>query len=168
MINPKKILAVGMLVILAAPLFFWVVYFIKQQHIRHEIIEKLEYASLQTITVTKAEFKWVKKNKEIIINGQLFDVKSFIINKNEVIVTGIFDAEESKLEEVFASVMYQTKSKTAPINTLILKFILTPAFLNTHVTTLPAAFKNTTPMYGFYQEATISKYYSISIPPPIV
>jgi hypothetical protein len=168
MFNPKKILAAAMLISLAAPLFFLVAFFIKQQHIQHEMKERLEYASLQTITIKKAEFKWLKKNKEIIIDGQLFDVKSLIINNNEIIVTGLFDHDENKLEKVFSSVMHQKKNETAPINKLILKFILTPVFLKAQAAFVSCPLRKTTSLYGFYQEAMVSQYYSIIVPPPII
>jgi len=168
MSSQKKIVAAAMLVSLAAPLFFLLAFFIKQQHIQHEMKERLESSSLQTITIKKTEFKWVKKNKEIIIDGQLFDVKSLNINKNEIIVTGLFDHDEDELEKVFSSVMHQKKNETAPINKFILKFILTPAFIRTLSATVPYSFKKTTPVYGFYQEAIVSQYYSIIVPPPII
>jgi len=167
MFNPKKILAASMLVCLAAPIFFLVAFFIKQQHIQHEMKEKLEYTSLQTIAIKMSEFKWVKKGKEIIINGQLFDVKAIVINKNEIIVTGLFDDDENKLEEVFLSVMHQKKNEPAPINKLILKFILTPAFIKNAIAFTACLAGNPASLFGYYDEALTSQSAAINTPPPI-
>lgn len=139
----------------------------KQQHIQHKMKEKLEYASLQTITFKKSEFKWVKKNKEIIIAGQLFDVKSIAIKKDEIIVTGLFDDDENKLEQVFSSVMHQKKNETTPILKLILKFILTPAFTRNYAAYTAWLIETPISLFGHYDEALTSQSYTITTPPPI-
>jgi hypothetical protein len=168
MFNPKKILAATMLFCFAAPIFFLVAFFIKQQYIQHEMREKLEYASLQTITIKRAAFKWVKKDQEIIVNGELFDVESIIINENDVIVTGLFDDDENKLEQVFSSVMQLQKNETAPINKLVLKFILTPFSLKNHLALIPTFYRNQMILYRHFDETLISQFYPIKTPPPII
>jgi len=168
MFNTKKILAASMLVSLTAPIFFLIAFFIKQQHIRHIMKEKLEYASLQTIAIKRSEFKWVKKDKEIVIDGQLFDVESIVINLHEIIVTGLFDDDENKLEKVFSSIMHRKNNETAPINKLILKFILIPAFIRTHVPFTTWLAEIPVSLFGYYDEALISQSYEINTPPPII
>jgi len=167
MFNPKKILAASMLAILTAPIFFLVVFFIKQLHIQQEMKEKLESASLQTIALKRSDFTWVRKNKEIVIDGKLFDIKSIVINKNEIIVTGLFDDDENKLEEMFSSVIYQKKKQAAPINKLILKFILTPVFIRSQVAIIAWLGQNPLSLFGYYDEVLINRSYAIKTPPPI-
>ncbi len=157
-----------MLVSLTAPILFLIAFFIKQQHIQHEMKEKLEYASLQTITIKKSEFKWVKKNKEIIIDGQLFDVKSIVIYKDEIVVKGLFDDDENELEKVFSSVMHQKKNEPSPISKLILKFILTPVFIKNHVAYSPWLAPNVLTFFGYYDEDLTSQHFAIKTPPPVI
>ena len=168
MFNTKKILAASMLVSLTAPIFFLIAFFIQQQHIRHEMKEKLEYGSLQTIAIKKSEFEWFKKDKEIIIEGQLFDVKSIVINKNEIIVTGLFDADEDELEKVFSSVIHQENNETAPINKLILKFLLSPAWIRNYEAVITWSTGKPVPLFRIYDEALSNQSYAIKTPPPII
>ncbi len=167
MFNLKKILAASMLVSLAAPLFFLIAFFIKQQHIQHEMKEKLEYASLQTIAIRKSEFKWVRKDKEIFIKGQLFDVKTIVINKDKIIVTGLFDVDENNLKKLFSSVMHQKQNETSPINKLILELLLSPAFLKSHEAFTAWVYGSLVTLFEYYDEALTSQSYAIKTPPPI-
>lgn len=94
---PKKILTIVLLLIVAVPLFFSAAFIIKQKHVQYQMREKLEQASLQTITVPSTEIIWVKKDKEVIINGKLFDVKSISIAGNNTTIKGLFDDVEERL-----------------------------------------------------------------------
>jgi hypothetical protein len=59
--------------------------------------EKLEKENFQTISIPESEFKWFKKNREIIVDRKMFDVK--LIEKKDGVyyVTGIFDEMETAL-----------------------------------------------------------------------
>lgn len=61
--------------------------------------EKLETGLLHTITLPENEIVWVKKNKEIRIDNELFDIKSILKENNEIIITGVFDHEETEIEQ---------------------------------------------------------------------
>ncbi len=68
--------------------------------IRYEMKEKLEKEFLHTITVPKDEVTWVKYNKEIIVGDKLFDVKSFSEKNGLYFFIGLFDAEETALNNL--------------------------------------------------------------------
>ena len=61
--------------------------------------EKLETGLLHTITLPENEIVWVKKNKEIRIDNELFDVKGILKGNNKIIITGVFDHEETEIEQ---------------------------------------------------------------------
>lgn len=61
--------------------------------------EKLETELLHTIILPEKEIVWVKKNKEIRIGKELFDVKSMLKENNKIIITGVFDHEETEIEQ---------------------------------------------------------------------
>ncbi len=65
--------------------------------IRHEMKEKLEQQLLQTVTLSENEVQWVKPGKEILVEGKMFDVKSFSSEKGQYRFTGLFDHEETAL-----------------------------------------------------------------------
>ena len=63
--------------------------------------EKLELEMLHTIVVPEAEVKWVKYKKEIRVNDKMFDVKSFTHEKGQYIFKGLYDEEETALNNYF-------------------------------------------------------------------
>lgn len=122
----KKILVFALLLIVAMPVFFSVGFLVRQKLIEHEMMEKLESASLQTVTVPLANIAWVKKDKEAIINGKLFDIKSLTISGNNAIVTGLYDDDESKLHEVVKNLFQQKNKQSSPFSNLAVKFFSLP------------------------------------------
>ena len=96
----KKISAFFLLLTGAIPLLFTLFFLVKQQMIRYEMKEKLEKEFLHTITVPREEVTWVKYNKEIIVGNKLFDVKSFSEKNGLYFFTGLFDAEETALNDL--------------------------------------------------------------------
>jgi len=63
--------------------------------------EKLELEMLHTIVVPQAEVKWVNHKKEIRVNDKMFDVKSFTLKKGQYIFKGLYDEEETALNNYF-------------------------------------------------------------------
>ena len=81
------------------PLLFTLFFLVKQQVIRYEMKEKLEKEFLHTITVPKEKVTWVKYDKEIIVGDKLFDVKSFSEKDGLCVFIGLFDDEETALND---------------------------------------------------------------------
>lgn len=53
---------------------------------------------LHTVTLAKAELRWVKPGKEILLEGEMFDIKNITEQGNGlVVVTGLYDFEETLL-----------------------------------------------------------------------
>ena len=64
------------------------------------MLEKLEESHMQIIHVNAKDLNWIKKNKEINVDGKMFDVKYFSIENNIYSLTGLFDEEESALNKL--------------------------------------------------------------------
>lgn len=70
-----------------------------------EVSKKLESSHhLQTLTLSNTDVNWVKKNKEILVEGKYFDVKSSNIKGNQTVFTGFYDTKENELAEAIAGV----------------------------------------------------------------
>lgn len=80
-------------------MIFSAFFLIQLKLIQHKAKEKLEKNMLHTIVLDKNEFNWYKKNKEISIDGKLFDVKSFSQTNGKYIFKGIYDHEETALNK---------------------------------------------------------------------
>ncbi len=96
----RKILAFFLLLTSCMPFLFTLFFLIQQQIIRHEMKEKLEEELLHTIAIPKEQAVWVKYNKEISVGNKLFDVKSFSEKNGMYIFLGLYDAEETALNEL--------------------------------------------------------------------
>lgn len=124
----KKITASGLLLLLAIPLFFSVLLLVKQQVAQHQRNEKFSKEILQTITVSPADIYWVKPGKEILIDGKLFDVKSFETKGSSISLTGFFDHKEDKLVKQIVTLALQENQTGSPFSQPAIKFLFFPAY----------------------------------------
>ena len=155
-----------MLLLVAAPMFFILGHLFKRELIYYEMMEKMENASLHSISIPIAEVNWIKKNKEVMIDGKLFDVKSWEIIDNQVKFYGLFDEEETKLEKDFSSAMHPNNDQQSPINQLALKFIFNFLFTNKEPLITPLFQQKCKQVYLVYNETAVSLSFTINTPPP--
>ena len=76
----------------------------KKLWVSYEMKEALEKSKLHTITTSANTFTWVKENKEILINNELFDVKEWSVENNQYRFTGLFDKEETEIAQLIISI----------------------------------------------------------------
>jgi hypothetical protein len=129
MYNLKKtITAFILLLLLATPLVFTVLVLVKQQLVHYQRNEKFNKEILQTIHVSTAEINWVKANKEILYQGKLFDVKSYVINGSLISLTGFFDNKEDKLVKQIVKLVQPKHQSENALNEQTIKFLFFSAF----------------------------------------
>ena len=105
MIFTKRLFAGLLLSIAIIPLAWCCMFFGAMLVNQMEVSETLEGSHhLQTLTLSNADVKWVKKNKEILVEGKYFDVKHFKIKGNQIVVTGFYDTKENALSKEIAGV----------------------------------------------------------------
>ncbi len=156
-----------MLLAVGAPLFFFIGYIFKQQQIQHAMLEKLESKCLKTIAVKKAAVKWVKKDKEILVDGKLFDVKTWYAKEDTIIFLGLFDDEENKLKKEFAGLLEHTKEKSSPLNQLLEKYFSVTAVAKINVElNIPHPGKYKLKNYCIANEVAVSQSKAVITPPP--
>lgn len=102
-IKRRKILSLIGSLLVMLPFLYAVSSVIVLQVNKWEMKEQLEQQSLQTITLTSADtYYWEEEGKEIRINGDMFDVSSYTMQGNNLVVTGLFDRDEDKLNDQVA------------------------------------------------------------------
>ncbi len=69
---------------------------------RVEMWREAENKLLQTIEVDSATLHWTKKNRELIVNDEYFDVVSITYCNGKALLKGVFDKEETSMHEAFA------------------------------------------------------------------
>jgi hypothetical protein len=165
--KPKNILALTLLLIIVAPVLLFTVFLVKQKHIQNQMNERLEYASLHTITADSKEVRWIKKDKEAEVQGRLFDVKNFYTDGNTIVLTGLYDDDERELKQKLSLLMKQKKDGTAPLSQLMLKFIFNPALNKiTDSNSTVVYISSTKIFFKFYNENVQAQYLSVATPPP--
>ncbi len=93
------------------PVFISVTFCLHQQLIYWQMEEALESRQLITLTIPYGELVWHKKNKELIVNHNLFDVKT--IQKTDGCVykvTGLFDKQEQQLHQQISEAVQKKQS----------------------------------------------------------
>lgn len=117
----KTISAIGILILLTLPGFLIVHYQLMQLHAQHQMEEKLEKKHIQIVHIPVNEIQWHKKNKEIIIDGKLFDIKSITLLNGVAECQGLFDEKETEIKEMINQ-LQQQQEKDNPLNSRTAEF----------------------------------------------
>lgn len=119
-------------------LFFYVL--IRENTIRHRMMEELEEKHLTEIVIANETIQWVRPGKEIRVDGRMFDIHSYATGKAKTVFRGLFDEEETGLKKMLAMTM--EKNTTGRIHWLALLFQKLQNQYPTHLigqTTLPGS-----------------------------
>lgn len=111
-----------MLVPLLAPVLLQ----LQQKHIQHEMLERLEREQLISIRIKASEVKWVKPGKEIAIGHEMFDIKNMETDGDDLVLTGLYDAEEKALKRLIRQ-QSQQESKQSKQTLQLLSALGLPA-----------------------------------------
>lgn len=155
-----------LLLILAIPLFFSVLVLVKQQIVQSQRNEKFNKETLQTITVSATAIYWVKPEKEILYNGKLFDVKSYVKKGPIISLTGFFDHKEDKLVQQIVRLALQKNKSASPFNQPAMELLFFPAFAVQHEITAEVNWKFISQQYHSFDEMIPAAPCRLPIHPP--
>lgn len=96
----RTITAICLLIGFSLPMLSPVVLQLKQLHVQHEMLEKLEKQQLISIRVKAATVQWVKPKKECVLGNEMFDVKKIAVDGHDLVLTGLYDAKEKELKKI--------------------------------------------------------------------
>ncbi|MGB4842990.1 MAG: hypothetical protein WBP16_00850 [Ferruginibacter sp.] len=142
----NKIIAFAFLLIVAVPVFLSLKFILEQSLIQQEVEEKMEKEALISVSIPAAELVWVKKGKEILLDGKFFDVKSMTAENGQITLIGYFDEKETELVEKYKNTTDKNSSNN-PLSQLALKFLLTPVFNSHSETAYEAGWKTVSTLY---------------------
>lgn len=83
---------------------------------------------LISLTIPANDLHWVRADRELLINGKLFDVKSITIHNNTAFIKGYADEKEVILINTIKN-GYQGKNSLVDFSTASFSFIFLPYFL---------------------------------------
>jgi hypothetical protein len=119
--NRKYIASFFLVACIGLPGILFLFYKTKQAFIRHEMEEKLEKLHLQTIQIPVEKIVWYKTNKEIVVEGRLFDIKTLTIENGIASFTGLFDDKESDIKDLLSAL--EKKQQGNNDKNLVAKFV---------------------------------------------
>lgn len=152
------VLFVCMLVPLLTPVYLQ----LKQLHIQHEMLEKMEKAELLSIRVKADNIQWVKSGKECVIGNEMFDVKQLRQDGDFLLLTGLYDVKEKELKKI-AAAHSQKQSKQSGYTIKLLSLILLPA---EYVSIQPIVLTQNKAYPSFNNPWHINPYIGFITPPP--
>lgn len=126
--------------------------------------ERLENVSLKSIIIEKDSFTWVENNKEIKINGKLFDVKSYYVVADKIVFSGLYDEDEDAMDEKVNLLTTKNKQAPFPIEKLSEIYLANMAWRCEYNLT-DYQVKNKL-SYFFYNEVAVSQPRIFFAPPP--
>lgn len=109
--RPPKLIAAVLLLIIGIPFLLFTGWKIQELLIWLEMEEKLEQVHLQTICLAANSVHWHKQGKEILVNGHLFDVKTYQEENDKVVFTGLYDEAETRLKKNMERLLQQEQEK---------------------------------------------------------
>jgi hypothetical protein len=119
----KRITALALILLLTIPLCLSVVFIVKQKVLQLNIQARFGKELIQTITVQKKNLTWVKKGKEIIVEGKYFDVMNYTTSGDVVVLTGFYDNKEDNLVKEIKKLIRQKKATNSSASQLAIIFL---------------------------------------------
>lgn len=132
------------------------------------MLEKLEHAALQKITIHNRAVQWYKIEKEIICHSTLFDVDHYSVGKDSTVFIGLFDTRETELKEQVKKLLERSDKNADKRERLLAKLVLQPWIVNENVKH-SIGFKSM-PFHAYrpWPDNLRSAYISTPFPPPKV
>ena len=126
-IDRKKIVSIIIGMTLLLPLFLSLILLIRIELNHFEKEKQLENNWTVRICLSEKNINWIKHGKEVIIEGQWFDVQSIDRKNGQIILTGIFDTEEGELLKMLQKNESNNHSKKCLTAFLLLVQVRNPA-----------------------------------------
>ena len=129
----RSVMAIAMLMVIGMPLCLFLYWKVQQVALHHHMKEKLEQSSLVTIEIPAASVQWYEDDEEIVVQGRLFDVKSYyaIPGRNMMAFTGLFDDEETALKKK-VDIMLENQQREAEEASLFITCFLFSFYSGQH------------------------------------
>jgi hypothetical protein len=128
-----------------------------------EMKEKLETENLHRLELKKDEIKWYIQDRECIVNNKLFDIKSMSEENGFLIIEGIFDEEETEIENRLSRSAFPLDNERSE---LIFKFTHIIAESPSPFRIIQPMLTNTTQWANQWNMCITSSHKYITTPPP--
>lgn len=114
----RKCLTAVMLTLIMMPAIYSVYFHVRQQLIRLEMWEWLEGEGDDVVIIHPSKLYWMEKDREIFVNGMMFDVKSIEKVGDSLRITGEYDFEESGIHRQMEKVQESREDEDQQSNSI--------------------------------------------------
>lgn len=159
----KLVYCTCFLLLVGLPIVVPLCFYIQQKHIRHEMKERLEKEQL--VTLTLKNLIWHKKDKELLIDGKMFDVQAVKqLADASYLVTGLYDIQEKALFQQLNLLMKKKGDLSKQITASIAIFSFLPPSVMLQYQTIS---KPNNKQYLAINQKVLSLFdSSVIVPPP--
>jgi hypothetical protein len=155
-----------MLLLVALPLVLSVCMFVNQRMLQYNRNERFKTEQLQTVVIAAERFAWVQNEKEVLINGRLFDVKSIKKVGLTLELTGFFDSKEDNIVKNLQNTEQQKNNSHSLLNQLTFNFLFLPNYKETTTFLIQNNWQLIASSFQSYAETVTSMAYPTILPPP--
>lgn len=148
------------------PVFFILLFSVKQQTIRKEMKEKMEKEQLHTIVIADNEIQWAKAGKEIWVEGKMFDIKSSKSEDGFTTFKGLFDHEETLLKLVLKKNWGKSQANHNQLFAQLFQTLQSIYF--TYPDNSFTESSNLLQVYPFFSPNIQTQFLEIPTPPPLI
>lgn len=99
----NKTIAIFLLAFILFPLLCSIGLQLFQLYLKHRADYRLENENLTTVSIPLHKVKWVEKEREIMIEGKMFDIKMYSEQDGVLTATGVYDEKETAVLELLGS-----------------------------------------------------------------
>ncbi|HSK11990.1 MAG TPA: hypothetical protein VK907_02190 [Phnomibacter sp.] len=121
----RRVATLAILLSLLAPLWYSVDFYVSRMQHRLMMWRETEKGMAHDLVLDSATIQWTKKNRELIIDGEYFDITSIRYNNGKAFVTGVFDHEETKMHEAFEAAQQKQESPAGHATQRIADWLMT-------------------------------------------
>jgi len=153
--------------ILMLPVFYVVVFHLQKNAVQQQMQQQLKRGHLITLHLPAEKINWYKPDKEILVEGVLFDIESIVYHNGMATITGLYDQEEKELDEELSRATGHNSSST--FNTILAKllgfFFMANEQINTFQMSMLPGSNAAYPPYYLCQLPF--QYLTVPTPPPL-
>lgn len=161
--NSYYIISAFFLLLTLAPLLFMGRLQAFQFYIKQRMEASLERDALQTITLPAAEVQWYEEGREILIEGKMFDIKTYSITNGVFTAQGVFDEKETEVVKLLNGHWSDQEQTHVVIQLLLLSHCLIA--LTFYCCSFLLIIKRSKPL-SYYSTRYLKPYLTIISPPP--
>lgn len=159
----RHIIPVFLLLLTMAPVFFMSGLQAFQAIIRYRMEASLEKEPLTTISLPAHQVVWYEEGREVMVEGRMFDIKTYAIKDGLFTAQGIYDEEETRVVNLMKGHWSEEQQSHFVVQLLLLSHCVIPlSFLVYLFTPLPLG-QCPKPLMA---QTYLSPFLAIVVPPP--